>query len=351
MQKNKPLYKDGLFFAIEGRKSRENMNRKTWITGVKITMAALLAILVADTLQLQFSPTAGIITILSIQKTKKETLKTAGRRGMAFVIALVISFLCFRLVGFHVLAFAIYLFVFSMVCLYFRWMEAIAMDSVLITHFLTERNMNPEILTNEILLFIIGTSFGILANLHLRNKKEEFEILATGVDIEIRGVLKRMAERLLKKDKSDYNGKCLEKLEKEVERAKQSAFQNYNNQLLNASYYEIDYIKMRENQIEVLRHVYESIKMVETIPSQTKKIAHLILRIEEGYHKENTVKDFQKELDALLQQMKTEELPATREEFEARAVLFYILKQLEEFLALKEKFMEKYQIKGGNKVE
>ena len=322
------------------------MDKNTWITGVKITIAAVLAILLADTLQLQFSSTAGIITILSIQKTKKETLKTAGRRGVAFVIALLVSFVCFQTLGFHVAAIALYLFIFSMICLYFGWTEALAMDSVLITHFLTEGNMKPEILANEFLLFFVGTGFGILANLHLRNKKEEFETLAYEVDLEIRGILRRMAERLVKEDKSDYDVGCFQRLEKQVEKARESACQNYNNQLLKASCYEIDYIKMRENQIQVLRQVYESIKMVEVIPSQTKEIAHLIVKMEEEYHKENTVKELQKELTSLLWQMKKEELPVSREEFEARAVLFYMLKQLEEFLKLKEKFMEKYQRNG-----
>ncbi|MBQ3543875.1 MAG: hypothetical protein IJA34_02630 [Lachnospiraceae bacterium] len=324
------------------------MDRKTLITGSKITSAAIVAILVAGVLQLQFSPTAGIITILSIQKTKKETLKTAGRRGMAFLLAIIVSFLSFHILGFHVFAFAVYLLIFSIICLYFGWVEAIAMDSVLITHFLTEGNMKPEILMNEILLFIIGTGFGIIANLHLRNKKEEFETMAVKVDEEIRGILKRMADRLLREDKSDYDGSCFEKLEKDVEDAKESALQNYNNQLLNASYYEIDYMKMRESQVEVLKHVYESIKMVEMIPSQTKKIANLIVKIEAGYHKENTVKEFLYELERLEKEMKQENLPANREEFEARAVLFYMMKQLEEFLILKEKFMEKCHTKGGH---
>lgn len=327
------------------------IEKSTLTIGIKITIAAILAILVADGINLQFSSTAGIITVLSIQKTKRETLKTAGRRGIAFCIALLISFVCFYVAGFRVLSFAVYLFAFSLVCLYFGWVEAIAMDSVLITHFMAAGSMNWEILINEILLFMIGTGFGVLANLHLRNKKEEFETLAAGVDLEIRGILKRMAGRLVEEDKSDYNGKCFEKLDIEVEHAKQSAFRNYNNQLINASYYEIAYIKMRENQIEVLRHIYESIKMVEMIPSQTKKIADLITKIEEGYHKDNTVKFLQKELTVLFEEMEKEELPSTREEFEARAVLFYIMKQLEEFLTLKEKFMERYQIKGGNSSE
>lgn len=324
------------------------LDKSTLISGIKITIAAILAILVAESIHLQFSSTAGIITILSIQKTKKETFKTAGRRGMAFLIALLISCVCFLIAGFHVWAFAVYLFIFSMVCLYFGWVEAIAMDSVLITHFLSAGTIDWKIFGNEILLFLIGTGFGIVANMHLRNKREEFETLAANVDMEIRGILKRMAQRLLIEDKSDYDGTCFEKLEIQVEHAKQSAYKNYNNQLLNASYYEIDYIKMRENQIEVLRHVYESIKMVEMIPSQTKRIANLILEIEEGYHKENTVKAFLEELAKLFKEMEKEILPATRDEFEARAVLFYIMKQLEEFLTLKEKFMEKYQIKGGN---
>lgn len=324
------------------------MKKTTLIKGCKITIAAILAILVADMLQLQFSPTAGIITILSIQKTKKETLKTAGRRGMAFVVAVMISFLCFSVLGFHVFSFAVYLLIFSILCIYFGWTEAIAMDSVLITHFLTKESMGTEILWNEFLLFFIGTGFGVIANLHLRNKKQEFETLANKVDMEIRGILKRMAQRLLQEDKSDYNGSCFEQLEKEVESAKERAFQNFNNQLVNASYYEIDYMKMRENQIEVLKHIYESIKMVESIPSQTKKIANLIVQIEAGYHKENTVKDFLKELEELFREMKQESLPWNRQEFEARAVLFYIMKQLEEFLTLKEKFIEKYPVKGGN---
>lgn len=60
------------------------------------------------------------------------------------------------------------------------------------------------------------------------------------------------------------------------------------------------------------------------------------------------MKAFLGELTKLFEEMEKEALPTTRDEFEARAVLFYMMKQLEEFLTLKEKFMEKYQIKGEN---
>ncbi len=41
--------------------------------------------------------------------------------------------------------------------------------------------------------------------------------------------------------------------------------------------------------------------------------------------------------------MKQEKLPESREEFEARALLFYTLMQLREFLRLKNRFVIKYK--------
>lgn len=307
--------------------------------GIKITVAAILAILLANGLQLEFASTAGIITILSIQKTKKETFYTAGRRSLGFFIALVLAAMCFGCFGFTVGAFAIYLLLFSMICLYFGWIEAIAMDSVLITHFLTKESMEVSVVLNEIALFLIGTTFGILANLYLRRNQEEFDSLREKVDQEICGILKRMSKRLLEPDKSSYNGKCFLPIQDLVMRAKESAYRNYNNQLLGANHTEIDYIEMREQQIEVLKHIYESIKMVQSIPVQTRKIATLILEIEEGYHQENTVEGFCQQLEEMFLEMEQEPLPKDREEFEARAVLFYIMKQLQEFLRLKKQYI------------
>lgn len=66
------------------------------LKSVKITAGAILAILFASFLNLKYSATAGIITILSIQNTKKETIQTALARGEAFCCALLVSFLCYQ---------------------------------------------------------------------------------------------------------------------------------------------------------------------------------------------------------------------------------------------------------------
>ena len=54
---------------------------------IKIAVAAILAILCAQALKLDFAVSAGIVAILSVQPTKKETLQTALARLLAFAVA------------------------------------------------------------------------------------------------------------------------------------------------------------------------------------------------------------------------------------------------------------------------
>lgn len=313
------------------------------VKAFKIALAAVLSILTANLLGLRYAVTAGIITVLSIQNTKRETLKTARNRGLAFLCALVLAFLCYSLFGFRVGAFIVYLFFFALLCLCAGWVEAIAMDSVLISHFLTEQDFGAGMLVNELLLFAIGTFFGILINLHLRKKEDEFDRLSRQVDDEIRGIVHRMSENLRRADKTGYNSDCFVRLEDKIGMAKECALRNWNNTLWSQTFYELDYIRMRENQSRVLRNVYDSIILIRMLPSQTMQVADFFEEICAQYHRDNDVEELLQRLEDMLSDMKQENLPGSREEFEARALLFYTLMQLQEFLRLKNRFVKKYK--------
>jgi uncharacterized membrane protein YgaE (UPF0421/DUF939 family) len=319
-----------------------NIIKTKLFQALKISFAAVLAILVANLLGLKYAVTAGIITVLSIQNTKRETFNTAMHRGLAFLCALFISFVCYRILGYSVAAFAVYLFLFALVCLKARWTEAIAMDSVLISHFLAEQSFEPRIVLNEIALFVIGTGFGILVNLHLKKRTSEFEELSNQVDDEIKGIIHRMSINIKNADKTGYNGDCFEILEAKISGAKECAITNINNTLWNQTMYELDYVKMRENQSRVLKNIYQSIVMIDNLPTQTTKIADFFEEIERQYDRKNNVSELLKMLNEMIIDMRKENLPQTREEFESRAVLFYILKQLDELLILKNNFANKY---------
>lgn len=315
------------------------MDKEKVIKSIKIALAAVFAIAVAAELGLKYSATAGIITVLSIQNTKRETIKSARNRTLAFVCALILAAGIFRLLGFTLIAFAGYLLLFALLCLYADWGEAIAMDSVLITHFLSEQSMSASLMMNEIALFLTGTTVGVLVNMHLRKRGNVFQRLADDVDHQIKGILNRMSHWLLEKDKSKYGPECLDQLQESLRLARTCAWNNYNNALWKKDTYEVDYIQMRQQQSMVLNEIYENIKSITCLPRQAKQVAGLLEGIERGYHRNNTVEGLLQELDLLFQDLKSHELPSDREEFEARAILFYILNQIKRLLMLKRDFI------------
>ncbi|MGN0298073.1 MAG: aromatic acid exporter family protein [Lachnospiraceae bacterium] len=315
------------------------LQKEYWLKSLKITLGAILAIVLATLLGLKYSATAGIITILSIQNTKRETLQTALARTLAFGCALLLSAVCYYLLGFTIPAFGFYLLGFSLVCLIAGWTAAIAMDSVLITHFLAEASMSPSLIINELLLFGIGTLMGILLNIHLHPKKEVWQQKVQEIDESIRSILQRMAVRVRSLDRSNYDGSCFEALDKTLEQAKQIALTNMDNRFSSTDTYELDYVEMRSCQCGVLKNIYRSIHMIAFLPKQAQLVASFFERIVGEYDMQNDVSSLLDELKILMLSMKNEPLPKSREEFESRAVLFYILKQLEEFLMLKQKFM------------
>lgn len=337
-----------------GMKDKKKKYKMHLVKSLKIAVAAVIAIAIAGELGLQYSATAGIITVLSIQNTKRETLRSARNRGVAFLVALLLAGICFALLGYTLWAFALYLFLFAVFCLWSGWTEALTTDSVLVSHFLAEGSMAPDKIGNECLIFLIGAGIGVLVNLHLHRKEAKFSELSTEVDTQMKGILQRMSLWLPREDKSEYGDSCFQKLEEALEDAKLCAATNYNNTLWNQDAYELDYIRMRERQSVLLQEIYMNIKKITLtgeegsqpfqkeqteLPPQTRQVAALLGRIWQEYHRDNTVEGLLEEWQEVMQDMESQELPKTREEFETRAILFYILMQIKNLLMIKREFV------------
>lgn len=314
--------------------------RNILIRSVKIALGAVISVALARSFGLQYSSTAGIITVLSIGNTKRETLRSARNRGLAYLCALVLAAFWFTLLGYGLAAFAMYLFCFALLCQWAGWHEAISMNAVLVSHFLAEGNMAPGTLWNETTLFLIGACMGILANLHLRPKGEEFDRLAGEVDSEIKKILHYLSLQL--QEESDGVGDvCFDRLDNALTAARDCAAVNLKNTFFQKKNYEMDYITMRRQQSNVLRGIYENIRSIQYLPAQASLVAGLLAEIEQDYNRNNHVEGLLQRLTGLLQEMKGQVLPASREEFEARAILFYIILQLENLLEIKRRFMKK----------
>ena len=115
--------------------------------------------------------------------------------------------------------------------------------------------------------------------------------------------------------------------------------ENYNNDLRKQDKTELDYIRMRERQKDALEDIAKSVSMLKYLPKQSEQVAELFAKTEKTFHKDNTVEGLLMELDSLFEDMKAQILPQSRDEFEARAVLFYILMQMKTFLQIKRDFV------------
>lgn len=312
------------------------------IDTVKIVLASVAAILLAELLNLRYAVSAGIIAILSIQPTKKETVKTALGRFLAFLCALLISSVSFHFAGFTVAAFAVYLFVFIFTCLSFGWNNAMAMDSVLISHFLSTGKMDFAMIGNETLLFVIGVGAGIIANLHLHKDVRQMEELQREIDDQIKNVLFQMSQNILKKDNNNHDETIFDTLMEYLGRAERMAEQNYKNQFSNGDVFDMKYVGMRREQYGCLFEMYKNVREMKTTPAQAQVISDFLKQISTEYHKENTVDTLLCRFREIDGGMRTQPLPAERGEFEDRAMLYSLLRHLEEFLMIKKEFAKKY---------
>ena len=310
------------------------------ITALKITAAAVIACIIAELIGLQFGVSAGIVAILSVLPTKRETVRTALDRLLAFAAALVIAAICYGLIGYVLAAFLVYLLVFIVFCRIFGFYSAMAMDSVLISHFLTTGIMDTQTVLNEVLLFLIGTGMGILVNLTLRKDSKRMEELTVQTDEQIKHILKRASERVLNSNLEDYDGKCLDVLTGLLEEAQKQALTDYRNDLIDSDTVNIKYIDMRRKQAEILFEIYRNVSTLKTAPETAKIISDFLDKIAAQYDRDNDVTNLINECDEIQKTFDEMPLPESREEFEDRARLFVLMRSIEDFLKIKKEMFK-----------
>ncbi len=325
--------------------SIKNIN---FIKIIKIAIGSSIAILIANLLGLSYSASAGIITLLSIQDTKKQTLQVAKKRLMACLFAFLIAYVLFQTLGFYTYVFGIFLFIFIAGSYLLGIEDGIAMCSVLVTHFLVEENMSVSFIGNEVLIMLIGILTGIVLNLFMPNNAKIIKAYINQVEEKMKYTLQLISDNML----LEYGNGILyeegeEKLFREINLLEDtlssglsSAYEDMNNTLLSSTKYYISYFTMRKEQLYYLNRIIEQISLLTYTPRQSFLISDFIRKISEQFHEYNNAIGLIEEMYLIRQKLKDESNPVTREEFENRAILYIIFNYLECFLNLKKNFVK-----------
>jgi len=321
---------------------------KYYIKIFKMGIGAFLAIYLAEKFNLLYATSAGVITILTLLDTKKETVLIAFKRIVAFIIATLIAYILFNYISYTAFSFGVFLIFFAGICLKFNMPQAIPMNSVLISHYLLNKSMPFDIIANESFLLIIGVGIGILFNLYIPGNVHEIRKKQYEIEEGLKKVLFAMARNLRKMN--DFEGiKELEELNKYIDKGIDKAYTNMNNTFFQESRYFIEYMEMRKRQYFVLNEILEKIGKLSIRTIQSEKIADFVETIADSLSESQNTRGLIKMQEELLLEFKKSELPKSREEFENRAILYVLIINLNIFLNIKKNFVDSLSLEQKKK--
>ena len=300
---------------------------------IKITLGCCLAFITANALHLEYSTSVVTITLLSILNTKRDTLIVAWKRSVAFLLASSIAIISFTIFRFSVWGLGVYLIIIVILCQAFELTDGLSMSTVLMLHIWTARSITASSLLNEATLMAIGILMGILMNLYMPNQIKKIKTYQAII------VFPNRLQSI------QYQFDVLSTI---FQKSIQATDLHVNNHLFSDTGYYLHYLKMRLKQYEVLQIIATNIQRMEYVPAQAKEVSQYLKEVANSIEKHDNAQEMLDKLQKMRIRFRMGELPKDRKEFEARAVLYEIVNDVQYLLRLKQEFTESlspYQIK------
>ena len=318
---------------------------------IRITVSALLANFVAMLIGLENPYAAGIIAILAVLNTRKETFDRVKEYSGSTILAFAIATAVFYIFGYSIYSFAVYLAVYVPLAYFLKVDAGIAPCSVLVTHFLIAESISWAWQINGLAIMFIGLFFALLANFWIPSQNQKIEMMVVDIEKQMSLILFLLEKRLLEGSKNrERIQQELKDLCKQTIELEKIAFIEYDNRGFSddsESYY-IKYAQMRQRQYEILNRITNSLDNVLPNTDENRILASIFGETAEQLDETNTGIELLGYISNLYRVFRDSSLPKSREEFESRAILYNILTEFEEFLELKRDF---YQEFGESKIE
>jgi uncharacterized membrane protein YgaE (UPF0421/DUF939 family) len=305
----------------------------------KLSIGFVVAVYIAMLLNTPFELSAGIITLLNLMDTRRDSLKVAWRRLYSSIIGLGLSSFIFIIFGFHVLNLGFLLILFIPITHYLNAREGVIINLVLASHLIALESVAPSVLMNEFLLVIIGALVALVLNLHMPSRRNDLEELRNQADEQIKAHYLLISHKL-----KDYHGlnivtTGLDDLEATLKRGKKLAYEQLKNDLFNDDTYYIDYFQMRLFQLYRLRHIKENLSSITIVETEAFKLSQFFEQVALTYHEFNDGNLLLEKVKDLNTLYRKAALPESRQAFENRAKLFQILSDIEAAIRKKQEFM------------
>lgn len=304
---------------------------------IKIALGCCLAYMAARIGGLSYSTSAVTITLLSIQDTRRGTLRLAGTRFLSFFLALGIAALIFSLCGTGLAALGLFLLLFTAGCGLFGLEGGLSMSTVLVLHFWSAGAMTPAAVGNELALMSIGVVMGIVMNLYMPRQAHKIREDQRRIDDGFQEQLLRLADSIPAGGTQESGRK---ELERRLDAALARAQIYWENSFHADTQYVVQYIQLRRRQWDLLQAMEDCLPRLKAAPKQAYEVASLVRLTAYSLRAYDNAGELLHALEEARRRFRETPLPVTREEFEARAVLYDMVHLLERVMLLKKEFAE-----------
>jgi uncharacterized membrane protein YgaE (UPF0421/DUF939 family) len=288
----------------------------------------------AITLELQDATSAGIITILNLQNTRKQSIQLAIKIFCSFLLALFISVTLFRLLGYTPFIFGLFLLIFIPLTVRLKLQEGIVNSAVLITHLLVEQDTQFAFLLNQIYLIAIGVTIALILNLFMPNLENKFKEKQQLIENLTSSILLLMSESLRDQACSIEENNLFNQLKQTLTEGSTIAHINYNNRIFATNNNHRQYMEIRQQQLNCLLSMKKHFDRLSITYKQTIIIAEFTSKVAHSISDYTMTNNQLAELRNLRESFTTMPLPQDRAEFENRSILYQFLNDMEELLLL-----------------
>lgn len=310
---------------------------------IKTAVGAGLAIWIASILNLEFATFAGIIVIMCIEKTKKKTLITMKDKFFASLLSLILGALLFEVLGYYPIVFSLFILLFVPILVRAHIQAGFVTSMVVVLHVYTVKDATWALFLNELYIIFIGMGIALLVNSFMPNFKRDIENFKKEIEQKFEFILFEFSAHL-RDSMRNWEGKEILEVEDLINQSKSIAIQDVENRLLRKRNIDYYYLEMREDQLELLKHMMKIIAIFSSSSLDVKQkemFADFLENLSRNVHSGDTTDISLNELEELNALIRKMELPKTREEFEIRANLFYLTFEMKNYLNIKRKLFVK----------
>ncbi|OXM86577.1 aromatic acid exporter family protein [Paenibacillus rigui] len=299
---------------------------------IKTAVGVCISIFLAETLQLTNFAAAGILTLLCIQKSRKQSFHAVLSRFIACLLSIGVSSVLFSLIGYTPLSFLVLLLLFIPLCVRLRIHEGIASSSVIVMHVYMHRKMDLAFFLNELQVIVIGLGVALLINWYMPSIDKELTRYQEEANRLLCTILHEMAA-YLREGYTLWDGKELLLLTEVLKKAKPLVMMDMENQWLSkgSSYYHK--LEIKQQQLDIMERMLPYVSRISVKMEQGIRIGDfmqaLSSHLSDGTESKQQMVD---NLRTIREYHKLLPLPETRHEFENRASLYAVANELEIFI-------------------